>query len=102
MRHDVPCDYLPLFWLFEPFARLLPVEVDLRSASIKTVRTLPRDGLGTEPPKGASDARTHDTDRRTPNGRPLRADEGVRAQRHDIGTNARAGAGADAAHAVKG
>jgi len=74
----------------------------LRSASIKTVRTLPSHGLGTEPTKGASGARTHEHDRRTPNGRPLRADPGVRAQRHDIGKNARAGAGADAAHAVKG
>lgn len=74
----------------------------MRSAPYKTVRTFPSDELGAEPPKGASGARTHDTDRRTPNVRPLRVDGAVRPQRHDISKNARADVGVDAAHAVKG
>jgi len=74
----------------------------LRSASITMVGTFPSDGFGTEPSKGAPGVRTYDTDRRTPNACPLRVDEGVTAQRHDIGKTARARVGADAAHAVKG
>lgn len=74
----------------------------MRSASIKTVGTFPSDALGAEPSKGAKGARTYDTDRRTPNVYPLRVDEGVSAQWHDIGRTARGRAGADAAHAVKG